>query len=770
MERQRTHLLCALGDKPALHEAIRSEFGQTHQIHLLAEGEIAAAAQALLARAVGLDVLLISRRALEGQAMTLELLRQRHPEARLIAVGDGADQGDAPPEPGQPWLAVPDEMATAELCGVIRAAIHSARRDRWDDLGRALGESVLLGRLPQRDLRWLAHRVEVRSYEAGEDVVREGDTADGLYVIRWGEVQILIGREGGRIEVARLGRNSHFGDIALLTGQPRTATVRTILDTEVLFVWKRDFHAVLARHPPLASHLNQVLIDTLHRSERGPSLRRLARTLCSLSTLEDAEGVELSHRLARAIAEETRGRTLVVDMAGGRAPCATAAAIVAWLDSGTPASTSPLVDRGAHLWTLSVERGALSEDLLAPRLGRLLEPLRAGFDNVIIALGAGHSAGLVSATLRQSDRCVLTTARTRASAHRGRSILSSLCAELPDADQRLRLVLDNAVPAEGSCDHRWLAATLGREVDIRLRSDAPRSLHSAARRLTDLAVGLALSGGGARGLAHIGVVDVLQEERIPIDLVAGTSMGASVGALLSAGRSAREILGIMREICVHRKPFPLSEYRLPLTALSSGQGTAALMSHYLRGSAFEDLPTEFMAIACDLLSGEEVTLRHGDVGAAVRASCSIPGVLPPVALGSWRLVDGGIVNNLPAEPLRRRGAALVIGADVFADPPSLPVQAGGALRRLLGQSDSLRELMAAPTLLQVLMQSFYIAAREIGRRGAWQSDLCIRPSVADFSPLDFSQLDALVERGRVAVRACLPQIREKLRSLQEGRS
>jgi NTE family protein len=243
-------------------------------------------------------------------------------------------------------------------------------------------------------------------------------------------------------------------------------------------------------------------------------------------------------------------------------------------------------------------------------------------------------------------------------------------------------------------------------------------------------VGLALGGGVARGLAHIGVLSVLEEASIPIDCIAGTSMGAIIGAAYCAGLEVADL----RDIAARTGWLQVSR---PLLS-AGGFVTFTRMERWIEDNVGEfdvgDLAIPFAAVASDLTTGERVVLAEGRLCSAVRASCSVPGFVPPVELNGRLLVDGGITDNIPADVARLLGADYVIGVDIFTP----------ALRRHLGPFG--QGLAAIETLV-----------RHAGR-GSNECDCLIVPQMEGRSYFKFADYDKLIALGEEAARRALPSI------------
>ncbi len=285
-------------------------------------------------------------------------------------------------------------------------------------------------------------------------------------------------------------------------------------------------------------------------------------------------------------------------------------------------------------------------------------------------------------------------------------------------------------------------------------------------------LGLALAGGGAKAAASIGVLKVLQQEGIPVALVAGTSMGAGVGGLLAAGYRADEIESIFlgndwndifndrpaRAFLTqeqkdagsrHLLEFTFQQGRfMPPYGLTAGQKlTNLLVSRTLAASFeadfdFNRLKVPFRAIATDIENGDMVVLDHGLLHDAIRASTAIPLVFQPVEIQGRLLVDGGLVNNLPVEVVRSMGAEVVIAVDASAR---------------LEKKDRL------VSLVEIMSQSISLQVRKESERQASLADLVITPDTSDYSFTDFPSIPSIVKKGEETARAALPRIRELMR-------
>lgn len=247
-------------------------------------------------------------------------------------------------------------------------------------------------------------------------------------------------------------------------------------------------------------------------------------------------------------------------------------------------------------------------------------------------------------------------------------------------------------------------------------------------------IGLALGGGVVRGLAHVGVLSVLVREGIPIDYVAGTSVGALIGAFFCAGMDPAEMAYVAEKVGWRDLARPV----WPTSGLLSFARMEEMLRALLGDVTFADLDIPFVIVASELGSGREVLLDTGKLAPAVRASCSVPGVVVPRRINGCELADGGIVNNLPASIVRGMGASYVIGVDVFE--PNY-YRRGGPLGKLA-------------TALEIL----------VNRAGGGIDDVdcLIRPKLGGQTYVLFSKRETLIQRGREAAERVMPDLKAAL--------
>lgn len=267
-------------------------------------------------------------------------------------------------------------------------------------------------------------------------------------------------------------------------------------------------------------------------------------------------------------------------------------------------------------------------------------------------------------------------------------------------------------------------------------------------------IGLALGGGAARGLAHVGVLDVLLQESIPIDMIAGTSAGAVMGAIYASGQNTSKM--IEHALDSRWKKIPMIDPSFPKTGFIKGKKIMRLLSSFLGGNiTFADLKIPFACVATDIDTGEEVVIASGSVPDAIRASISIPGIFTLVKWEGRYLVDGGLTAPVPVNVVKRMGADFIIAVNV--NPP---------VSRRLGKSGKAQvKARKEPNFFQIMMQSIYITTNAVARHNLMAADIVIEPDLAHIGAGDFHKANVLIEQGRQAALKVIPEIKRKLERL-----
>src|SRR5574343_1134792 len=257
-------------------------------------------------------------------------------------------------------------------------------------------------------------------------------------------------------------------------------------------------------------------------------------------------------------------------------------------------------------------------------------------------------------------------------------------------------------------------------------------------------IGLALGGGAARGFAHVGVIQVLEEAGLHPQLVAGTSAGSLVAALYASGKTSQEL----RRVAETMEEAEITDWMLPILNRGAlrGEALAKYVNTQVGGKAIEQMKIPLGIVATDLRTGEAVTFRRGNTGSAVRASSAVPAVFQPVRIGEREYVDGGLVSPVPVKQAREMGANFVIAVDISSDPEGS--QTGDTF--------------------QILMQTFTIMGKSINTLALREAEFVVRPSLTGVKSADFGARRRSIEAGRSAMLAMLPQLKTRIAAFERG--
>jgi NTE family protein len=356
--------------------------------------------------------------------------------------------------------------------------------------------------------------------------------------------------------------------------------------------------------------------------------------------------------------------------------------------------------------------------------------LEAGHDHVVYQADSPDSAW-GRQCLRQADRILFATA---AEGDSPRSVRAGRAFDL--------VLLHGPNDARPRGAAPWLADTQA-SLHSHVRQGSRADIGRLARLLTGRAVGLVLSGGGARGFAHIGVIRALREAGVPIDIAGGTSMGAIAAAGVALEWTDAEFRERMK-LCFCETN-PLGDVTLPLVSLTAGRRVTRRLRRHFGDAGIENLWLPYFAVSANLTTGRQLVHRHGPVWRALRASVAIPGLLPPVIEGGEVLVDGGTLNNFPVDTLAAMGRGPVIGSDAgrvrcVGECGAAP--AAGRAARLLRKWRG-----GAPGIGELLMRAATVSSDARTEESRGMADLLFEPPVESFDLRDWKSFDRIVEVG-----------------------
>ncbi len=585
-----------------------------------------------------------------------------------------------------------------------------------DSMAAILAQATpsLFRSLTDAALRGLEPELSMVRLDSGETLFTAGAHADAVYVVVSGRLRAVLQDDRGERVLGEIGRGESVGEMALLSGEPRSATVYAIRDTDLIKLSKAGFERLVDRQPAVTLELARLIIA---RYQQALDARTASQPIALAVIPCDAAAAaqDCAGRLVRALSAQRR--VLHVEPERLRA------------EHGLPAE-----------W--------LSDDAGSRPLAAWLHEQEVSHDHLVYA-GDPRASAWTRLCLRQADLVLFVGTGSPS------SIDGSLLDLIQDGSARqtarreLALLYDSSHGSpSGTAD--WLArvpVVAHHHVD----PGSPRDCARLARLLTGTATCLVLGGGGARGLAHIGVLRALEEAGLAVDVIGGTSIGAIIGAQYASGWDAARVLDETRRRFVDAGT--LNDYTIPAIALLRGKRYFRALQHLFGERRIEDLPFMYYCVSTNLTRGASTAHHAGPLCKWIAASIAVPGVGPPIFHEGEVLVDGGVLNNLPVDFMRGLGRGPVLASAVS---PAFTMQVDAATedftspwRLAFNRLNPLATPVRVPTMASILMRAASLPRRHSENEIA---DLVFEPPLEEFKLLEWRSIDRLVDIGyRTAV-------------------
>ncbi len=572
----------------------------------------------------------------------------------------------------------------------------------------------IFGPLELEILQELQAEIEWLTLKSGQNLFRQGDPADAAYIVISGRLRAAVesAEKGGQL-LAEMGPGEMVGEMALLTGGSRSATVYAVRDVGLARLPRLGFARLIDRYPRAMLPISRIVVDRLVRQiSRESSPPCGAHTIALVPANAGVPLANVARDLVRALTDH--GSALLL--------------------------TNAIVDRALAKDGIAQISASDAHHL---RLGQWLNDREAAF-RFVVYQSEPRWTPWTDRCVRHADHLLIvadvesdpTPSETEA----------RLADRWPRARAPRRSLVLLQKEREPTGTSRWLA---GREVEdhFHVRAGSAGDFARLARLLTGNAVGLVLGGGGARGFAHIGVLKALEELGIPIDLVGGTSMGAIIAGFRAQDLDSAEI----QRQCAQYAGAQL-DFTFPAVALLAGKKLGGQFRALFGERQIEDLWIPFFAISTNLTRAEQVVHRSGRLAEALRASMSLPGIFPPARQGSDLLVDGGLINNVPADVMREASS----GGTVIAVDVSQEVDLRGDRRLttelsgwkvLRNRLNPFAETIPVPGILSLLSRVREVSSVAALKRTKSQADLYLKLPLEEWKLLEFEAMNAIAARG-----------------------
>jgi predicted acylesterase/phospholipase RssA/CRP-like cAMP-binding protein len=620
------------------------------------------------------------------------------------------------------------DQATAKLSEVEKHLSQTAKsKDHQPvhhvDLGPAdLRQFQLLRPLTEATLTELCKLFQVTEVARGETICRQDEYGDSMYIVVEGRVKVTTGNASTEIVLRFLDRDEHFGEMSVLTGSRRTANVTAVTDARLLRIDRAAFDVLQQREVTFCKTLSSTLALRLASTVRKSSKSKTNRTIAVLCDSPRSRNVGFALRREM----ETVGASVYLTLpqqAGneGRAISGSSSCGLPWKFPSS-AELQRLCEQYDRVLIIDDYANATTNLQQLSQCDRIL---------VLVESGAGRSAS---------------------------AMIQSLVGRCPALAPRVHQVLLLKPHERHASELCGRSLSLGQAFKIPLKSEGSshnflQGVRRVARFLLDQRVGLALGGGGARGLAHLGVLRAFEQEGIGIDLVAGTSMGALIGLSYAGGRTPQEAQTAFRKeltpgwlyrfIPRGTSWYMISKFRF--------RRWESMLRNYFGQATFEQLQIPLCTVSADLVRGNQIIRESGDAVHAILESINLPYISRPILRDDCVLVDGGVLNNVPVDLLRPRGANLAIGVDVCSQLPS------GFRRRSVTPLGGRHK---HPSFLETVFRLNEIRRHRVSSGSSSEADHMIHVDTSRFEFDNFGNANELAEVGYRAAKSCMPQIKQ----------
>ncbi|MCP4213971.1 MAG: cyclic nucleotide-binding domain-containing protein [bacterium] len=591
---------------------------------------------------------------------------------------------------------------------ILNIFIHRLRKTRLAD-----SLSDYFGEMSKETFEYIESLVDWVHLKRGNPLFYKGDTADGLYVIIDGLLQVVDEDlpEEHRL-IAEIHRGNIVGEMSIITGEKRNASIYAARDSDLVRLSVDAFMKLIEKYPSVMMAISRILITRLKNTMAGTTLRKVALNIAVIPSGPGVPILDFSQRLRNAFESEGTSFLLTaetVDRLMNRKGFAR-------IESKDPRDLS-LRSRLAEIEAAHSFVIYRADNAVSPWTKRCL----ARADMVVIAAESTGSPlpGIIEKEILDQ--------------YKDLSISKTLVLLHPESQ---------GIPKETA---QWLDAR-----DIRqhyhIRTGRQKDYNRLARILAKRSIGVALGGGAAKGLAHIGVLRALAEAGIPVDLLGGSSMGAIVGALYAMGNDFNTIQEICHKLFIEINPF--KEYTLPIISLMRGRKLERMGLLAYGDCNVEDLWINYFCCSSNLTNSKINIHRRGLLRNAVRTSSSLPGVVTPVLENGSVFVDGGVINNLPGDIMRTQcGHLLTVEVNANIDLSFQVEKVPSPWKFLWDTIIPFRKPQKIPNILDILLSSVQTGSFVAANTVKQYADLSLTPPLEEIGLLDFKKLKEAAEIG-----------------------
>lgn len=653
-------------------------------------------------------------------------------------------------------------------------------------------EIPIFSGLSASQLNLVKEKSSVVEYKKNEIIYKEGSAPSAFYSLVMGRVVIYTSNSYGTNSVLEyLHRGKYFGIISLLTNEPHSVTAQAINDCLILTIEKEDFAFILKKIPSLAIDLSQTLSRRLKRKDIHQKTIFESTIISVFSSYSQAGKTIYSLNLALSLQKETHKSVIILEI--------------------VPEGKSPSMPQKLEINEQSGRDAVLRSDAIDLMRDFILKS-RFGIDLICFGYNTDESfdiKNLIGALsllvndyhylildlpsvmdqpifnlLNQSDSIHILTSPEPVDLRRTANLIERLKSGFNFQEDKIKIIINEYKLSKLIYEEqieilgKTIFATLpkidfesaGRIVLENTTCEYAKAIRRISRTVGDCQVGLVLGVGGAYGFCHIGVLKVIEKEGIPIDVIAGSSIGALIASLWAIGKSSDEIIEIAREFREPKRIWGLVDLTFPLLGFIKGNKLHKFLKKHLNDKTFYDTRLPLRIIASDVKRKEPKVLDRGLLVDAIMASCSMPGVFTPFKFKEETLFDGGIINPLPTEPLFKMGVKKIIAVNVTPSREDI-----------LRQYDTLKEQITVKlpqdirkkrwldlrryfrntfktNILNIIFSSVEILQSEVAQKEAQLADIVLHPDTSGLNWLELHKAQEFAKRGEEEARRNLGKI------------
>ncbi|MCX7927346.1 MAG: cyclic nucleotide-binding domain-containing protein [Candidatus Omnitrophica bacterium] len=664
---------------------------------------------------------------------------------------------------------------------------------RQDSYEYILKEIPLFAKLNSRQWQILCSVAQFEEYRKGQIIYKENQPPTGFYCVLRGRVVISTTDPLGRTNILEyLHRGQYFGIISVLTGEPHSVTAQALNDCVLLSIPRQDFLRLLQRIPQLGIDLSTTLSRRLKRKDLHPKTIFESTVIAVLSSYSYTGKTVYAANLSFGIAQQTNKKVIIVD--------------ICQKDKYHRMPRLLKISSHCRMCNLSkvvIDQKRLEHCIISDKAGidsvyfyyqkndsrwpnmlvDVLSRLVNDYHFIILDLPSSRDKTILR-ILNQADIIHLLTNSTLANLRRTEKLIKVLKEEFAFPISKIKVIINQSnkfrLKAEEIKNilHQDIYATLphirkkvsARVVLERPQEDYSRIIRRIARQEGNCLVGLALGVGVAYGFCHIGVLKVLEEENIPIDVISGSSIGSFIASLWALGYSSGDILSIVKKFRQPKYILNLLDFTFPLLGFIKGNKIYNVFKQYIGEKTFYDVKIPLKIVATDVKKKQPIVFDRGLIIDAIMASCSMPGVFAPFTKKGEMLFDGGVMCPVPTEVLVEMGVSKIIAVNLTPDREDILKRiekskqdfTEGVQTIKKRQWFSLKEYLRkqlSTNILDFIFSSFEIMQSEVAKKETQLADVVLHPDTTGLHWMELHRAEDFAIRGQQEAQRHIAEIK-----------